>query len=166
MDPMGPVLGPGGHDDESRGGRALPLRLERERQLSRTCLLHRFTLGNAYVDIIGVDAYDSTGVSIPAVGQPGRFAALAGEPDGLDAVEAFAAANNKPLSIPEWGCVASGSATNAGGDDADYVTNMGTFVATHDVSFQSYFDPNDDGILPLDPAQAPLSLAAYSKAFG
>ena len=54
--------------------------------------------GNAFVDIIGVDFYDQTGLSIPAVGQPGRFQALAAEPDGLNDVAAFATAMGKPLS--------------------------------------------------------------------
>ena len=116
--------------------------------------------GDAYVDIIGVDFYDNTGLTIPAVGQPGRFAALAAEPDGLNAVEAFAVAHSKPLSIPEWGTVSTQ------GDDGAYVTAIGNFVATHDVAYQSWFNPGIDTILPLDPSKAPLSTAAYIAAFG
>ncbi|MGA2527537.1 MAG: glycosyl hydrolase [Acidimicrobiales bacterium] len=119
-----------------------------------------FYPGNAYVDIIGVDAYDQTGVSIPLVGQSGRFAALAGEPDGLYAVEAFASAHGKPLSIPEWGTVSTQ------GDDPDYVTNIGNFIASHDVAYQSWFNAGDDNIYQLNPAQDPLSVAAYIAAFG
>ena len=115
--------------------------------------------GDAYVDIIGIDAYDDTGLSIPAVGKPGRFAALAAEPDGLNEVAAFAAAHNKPLSIPEWGTVSTQ------GDDAAYVTAIANFVATHDVAYQSWFNGGDT-IYPLDPTQAPLSVAAYIAAFG
>jgi beta-mannanase len=116
--------------------------------------------GDAYVDIVGVDFYDQTGLTIPAVGQSGRFAALAAEPDGLNDVEAFAVAHGKPLSIPEWGTVSTQ------GDDAAYVTAIGNFVASHDVAYQSYFDANVDNILPLDPATAPLTTAAYKAAFG
>jgi len=115
--------------------------------------------GNAFVDIIGVDAYDETGLTIPAVGQPGRFQALASEPDGLNAVAAFAASMGKPLSIPEWGTVISQ------GDDPAYVTAIAQFVANNDVAYQSWFN-GPDGIYPLDPSQDPLSVKAYVAAFG
>src|ERR1019366_856242 len=105
----------------------------------------------AYVNIIGIDIYDNTGVTIPAVGQPGRFAALAAEPDGLNEVEVFAAAHGKPLSIPEWGTVSTQ------GDDGAYVTAIGNFVASHDVAYQCWFNADVDTILPLDPSKAPLS---------
>ena len=114
--------------------------------------------GNSFVDIIGVDAYDSTGVSIPAVGQPGRFQALANEPDGLYAVAAFAVAMGKPLSIPEWGTVVNQ------GDDPDYVTNVANFVASNDVAYQSWFN-GGDGIYALDPTADPESVNAYVAAF-
>jgi beta-mannanase len=119
-----------------------------------------FYPGNAYVDIIGIDAYDDTGVSIPAVGQSGRFHALASEPDGLYAVEAFAVANGKPLSIPEWGTLSTR------GDDAAYVTSMANLVASDDVAFQTWFNAGVEDVYQLNPAQAPLSLAAYVAAFG
>ncbi len=115
--------------------------------------------GNAFVDIIGVDFYDQTGLSIPAVGQPGRFQALAAEPDGLNDVAAFATAMGKPLSIPEWGTVISQ------GDDPAYVTAMAQFAANNDVAYQSWFN-GPDGIYPLDPNQDPLSVNAYVTAFG
>jgi hypothetical protein len=115
--------------------------------------------GNAFVDIIGVDTYDETGLSIPAVGQPGRFQALAAEPDGLNAVAAFAATMGKPLSIPEWGTVIGQ------GDDPAYVTGVAQFVSNNDVAYQSWFN-GPDGIYPLDPSQDPLSVNAYVAAFG
>jgi hypothetical protein len=115
--------------------------------------------GNAFVDIIGIDAYDETGLSIPAVGQSGRFQALANEPDGLNAVAAFAISMGKPLSIPEWGTVINQ------GDDPAYVTGMAQFVANNDVAYQSWFN-GPDGIYPLDPTQDSLSVKAYVAAFG
>jgi hypothetical protein len=121
-----------------------------------------FYPGNAYVDIIGIDQYDGTGVTIPAPG-PTRFAALAAQPEGLDTIAAFAAAQGKPLSIPEWGTTTEGA--NAGGDDASYVEGMAAFIESHDVAYQSYFNANVDAILPLNPAVAPLTVAAYTAAF-
>ncbi len=126
----------------------------------RNIPLADFYPGNAYVDIIGIDAYDNTGESIPAVGQPGRFQALASQSEGLDAVEAFAAANGKPLSIPEWGTVSTQ------GDDPAYVTGMANFIASNDVAYQSWFNDGDQSIYQLDPTQDPLSLSAYAAAFG
>ena len=119
-----------------------------------------FYPGNAYVDLVGIDFYDTSGVTLPPVGNPSRWTALTREPDSLTEVAAFAAAHHKPLSFPEWATVASQ------GDDAAYVTSMGSFVDRHDVAFQSWFDAGDNGILQLSPGQAPRSLHAYIKAFG
>jgi hypothetical protein len=126
----------------------------------RNIPLTDFYPGNAYVDIIGIDLYDGSGVHLPRIGSTMRWRVLASEPDGLDAVESFAAAHHKPLSIPEWATVTSQ------GDDPDYVTSMGRFVASHDVSFQCWFDAGDDGIFPLARSRDPRSLAAYIQAFG
>jgi hypothetical protein len=120
-----------------------------------------FYPGNAYVDIIGIDAYDqSASNAIPAVGQPGRFQALAALPEDINDLLAFAKQQGKPLSIPEWGTVSSQ------GDDAAYVQGIASIVANNNVAYQSYFNANDDGILPLDPSVAPLTTAAYVAAFG
>jgi hypothetical protein len=125
--------------------------------------LGQYYPGNAYVDIVGIDLYDAPASgTLPPVGSPQRFSALAGEPLGLDAVAAFARAHHKPLSIPEWGT----ESAKGSGDDPAYVAGMARFVATHDVAFQSWFDNDDDGIYPLSKSQAPRSLAAYVAAFG
>ena len=126
----------------------------------RAIPLADFYPGNAYVDIIGIDFYDTSGLTLPPVGNPARWAALSGEPDGLGQVAAFAAAHRKPLSFPEWATVTSQ------GDDPGYVTAMGAFIARHDVAFQSWFDAGDNGIYRLSASEAPRSLAAYIKAFG
>ena len=126
----------------------------------RNIPLADFYPGNAYVDIIGIDFYDTSGVSLPPVGNPERWTALSRQPDSLMQVAAFAAAHHKPLSFPEWATV------GAQGDDAAYVTSMGAFIARHDVAFQSWFDAGDNGILQLTPSGAPRSLHAYIKAFG
>jgi hypothetical protein len=120
--------------------------------------------GNAYVDIIGIDQYDGSGDSnLPASGTA-RWNYLENEADGLTTVKAFAAANNKPMSIPEWG-TSSAAQPAGGGDDGAYVSGMAGFIASNNVAYQSYFDANDDNILPLDPSLAPLTVAAYIAAF-
>jgi hypothetical protein len=127
----------------------------------RNISLASYYPGNAYVDIIGVDLYDQFGdgdTSEP-VGSAGRFAALAAQPGSLNDIAAFAAANNKPLSFPEWGTVISQ------GDDPAYVSAIANFVNTHDVAYQSYFDDGAQGTTPLG-TQAPNSLQAYITNFG
>ena len=123
--------------------------------------------GNSSVDIIGVDAYDQDCSTLKTVSQEG-WAAYAtnsatnnpNDPNfpSIDNVAAFAAAHGKPLSFPEWG-IDSGQP-----DDATYVAGMAQMISQADFSFESYFDTNRDGIVPLGPA-IPNATAAYSQAF-
>ena len=126
----------------------------------RNIPLADFYPGNAYVDIIGIDFYDTSGQPLPPVGNPERWTALSRQPESLMEVAAFAAAHHKPLSFPGWATVGSQ------GDDAAYVTSMGAFIAHHDIAFQSWFDAGDNGILQLTAGGAPRSLRAYIEAFG
>jgi hypothetical protein len=123
--------------------------------------------GNAYVDIIGIDAYDSdchdsTLTTVSDEGWQAFYTDSSSYPGAgfpsLSNMEAFAQSNNKPLSFPEWGL-------NQGGpDDATYVTDMGQMFNDDNFSFESYFDPNDDGIDPLG-SNIPNATAAYSQVF-
>jgi len=112
--------------------------------------------GNAYVDIVGISLYDE-GSRLPPVGSPARWRALESEPMGLHEVYAFAAEHRKPLSIPEWGTVVRQ------GDDGNYVANVGDFVASHDVAYQSWFNAGNGNVYPLNPTAAPNSVAAYIR---
>ncbi len=111
--------------------------------------------GDAYVDIIGLDLYDMSGLQLPPVGSPDRWEALVNEPLGLTEVYRFAARHHKPLSFPEWATVSTQ------GDDGEYVAHMGEFIASHDVAYQSWFDSGDDDIYQLSRSEAPHSVAAY-----
>jgi Glycosyl hydrolase family 26 len=123
--------------------------------------------GNSYVDIIGVDAYDEDCSTLKTVSQEG-WAAYAtnsatnnpNDPNfpSLDNIAAFAASHGKSLSFPEWG-IDSGLP-----DDATYVADMAQIISQRTFSFESYFDTNDHGIVPLGPA-IPNATAAYSQAF-
>jgi hypothetical protein len=123
--------------------------------------------GNSYVDIIGIDAYDQDCSTQKTVSQEGWAAYStdsASNPKNdpnfpsLDNIEAFATANDKPLSFPEWG-INSGKP-----DDSQYVTDMAQLFNNDKFSFESYFDTNDDGIAPLG-STIPDATAAYSQAF-
>lgn len=121
----------------------------------RNIPLAEYYPGNAYVDIVGISFYDQSGYPLPPVGSPYRWQVLAGEPMGLNVVYAFAAAHDKPLGFGEWGTVTTQ------GDDANYVTRMGEFIAGHDVAYDAWFDANDLHIYPLLPSLDPRSVAAY-----
>jgi hypothetical protein len=117
--------------------------------------------GNSYVDIIGMDAYDKDCKTLKTVGQEGWAAySTDGVSDpnfpSIANIAAFAAANGKALSFPEWGL--------GSGDDPAYVTDMGQIFNQDDFSFESYFNTNGNGIAPLGSA-IPNATAAYAKAF-
>ena len=123
--------------------------------------------GNSYVDIIGVDAYDmdcSTDRSVSQEGWAAYDTDSSGSTPGnnnfpsLANIEAFAAANGKPLSFPEWGL------DTGMPDDPAYVTDMGQMFNSENFAFETYFDDSDDGIVPLGPA-IPSATTAYSHVF-
>jgi Glycosyl hydrolase family 26 len=123
--------------------------------------------GNSYVDIIGIDDYDQDCSTHQTVSQEGWAAYSTdsasntkNDPNfpSLVNIEAFATANDKPLSFPEWG-INSGTS-----DDAQYVTNMAKLFKNDEFSFESYFDTNTDGIAPLG-STIPNATSAYSEAF-
>jgi|SRR5665213_484916 len=115
--------------------------------------------GNAYADILGFDLFD---VACETPTTPLSFSHLASEPAGLKSFEAFANAQGKPMSFPEWAL-----STIPAGDDPKYIDGIGSTVAKGNFSFETYFDATGPGskALPLGP-RTPLSLAAYQKWFG
>lgn len=129
----------------------------------RSIPLTSFYPGNRYVDIIGVDVYDS-GLRSQASGQA-RWSELYDEPDGVGAVAEFAAAHHKPISIPEWGLEPRQQPRKGypGGDDPAFVNGIAAAVKHDDVAFQSYFDADYEGPQLFN---SPRALAAYRRHFG
>jgi hypothetical protein len=121
--------------------------------------LLNFYPGNAFVDIVGIDAYDEAPIQLPPVGSPKRWSTLVNEPLGLLDIYAFARAHGKPVSIPEWGTLSTY------GDDGQYVAEMGQFIATHVIAYQAWYDAGDNHIYQLNARQAPKSFAAYASRF-
>jgi hypothetical protein len=129
--------------------------------------LSEYYPGNSYVDIIGIDAYDSdchysTITTVSKEGWQAFYTDSASYPGAgfpsLSGIEAFAQSKGKPLSFPEWGL------SQGGPDDATYVTDMGQMFNNDDFSFESYFDDGNDGIDQLGPS-IPNATAAYTRAF-
>lgn len=116
-----------------------------------------FYPGNSYVDILGLDLYD-VGCDAPTTAL--TFAQLADEPGGLTSFEAFAAAQGKPMSFPEWGLESTPS-----GDDPGYVDGIGTTVDNGDFAFQEYFDIVVGNTILLGSDTTP-SNSAYREWFG
>jgi hypothetical protein len=84
---------------------------------------------------------------------------MAAEPAGLDAFEAFAAAQGKPMSFPEWGIYENP------GDDPGFVDGIGSAVDNGNFAFEAFYDAGDDNTLELS-SSTPLSLTEYEKWFG
>jgi hypothetical protein len=120
--------------------------------------------GNAYVDYIGVDAYDQTWVTPQTPINSWNETTF---PD-LTLADQFAQEQGKPLAVPEWG-VAIRSDGHGLGDDPRYITNMIDWMEdpANDVAYESYFDY--DGSAQSDAitdGNYPLSLAAFIYGFG
>jgi beta-mannanase len=120
--------------------------------------------GSAYVNYIGIDAYDQSWVSPLTPTNAWNQTTL---PTLVDA-HAFAAAQGKPLAICEWGVTIRSDGQGLG-DDPLYVNNFTAWMksATNDVAYESYFDDNDGGVNSLITGGSfPNALAAFRADLG
>lgn len=122
--------------------------------------------GDAYVDIIGVDAYDAwPGASSESAWQV-QYAGAYGLKFWVD----FAAAHGKPFSVPEWGVYpGTGFRGHNGGDNGFYVRKMTEFFRANAarLAYEAYFDESAAyyaGAI-FDPVQNPRASAAYLQAY-
>lgn len=114
--------------------------------------------GSQDVDIIGVDVYDDGNIGTTGAA---RWSTLMTAGDGLGAIVDFAAAQGKPISIPEWGVnTVSGGGF---GDDPAFVQGIASLVENHPTAYQSYFYKYGQ---QTQLAPGTQSLAAYQAAFG
>jgi hypothetical protein len=123
--------------------------------------LNAFYPGNQYVDVIGVDAYDTDADSYTGP----RLTAVLHQPDGLLAVRAFARAHHKPLSVPEWGIgpAAPPGQPGTGGSDPAYINALARIFRSGGVLYQGYFPA---GVYGRELIDSPASLSAYRRQFG
>ncbi len=103
--------------------------------------------GSAYVDYVGVDAYDN-GYHVSSAAA--RWNQITDERHGLNYWLRFARRHGKPLSIPEWGI---GNA----GDDPYYVHRMYSWMKSNRIGFESFFDYGS----PLTSGEYPRTAAQY-----
>ena len=93
--------------------------------------------GDAYVDIIGLDVYDTQWPSMP--GNATEWNTILTEPYGLNWLTSFAASHGKPVSLPEWGLWNDGSAQGSG-DNATFVNEMMQWISTNNVVNAIFWD--------------------------
>jgi hypothetical protein len=120
--------------------------------------------GNAYVDYIGVDAYDESTISPRTGNEAWRETTL---PD-LQLAQKFAATEGKPLAIPEWG-VALTSGGQGLGDDPVYINKFLDWMKApaNDVVYESYFDFDVPGqVDAITDGRFPESLQAFTTDLG
>ncbi|MFB9377496.1 glycosyl hydrolase [Kineococcus gynurae] len=117
--------------------------------------------GDEYVDIIGVDVYDSY---IAPIDPDARWQAKGEKMNSVAEVVRFAAERNKPLSFPEWAMVAEGD-TQGGGDSPEFIDQMADVIAGNPVRYQAYFDVPDGGV-GMTLSDAPRGAAAFRERFG
>ena len=131
--------------------------------------------GNAYVDMIGIDAYD-TWWNHPTATPQQRWAQIVAPPNnvkgGLTFWASFATAHSKPLAFSEWGLVnkyakMAGPNGGGGGDDTYYIQQMYNWLAAHKVVYDSYGETNStDGHHKMEGTEFPKAAALYKSLFG
>jgi hypothetical protein len=120
--------------------------------------------GSAYVNYIGIDAYDQSWASPQTPANAWNESVL----PGLIGAQQFAAAQGKPLAIPEWGVATRGDGHGLG-DDPLFVTNFLAWMENpaNDVAFESYFNFDVPGqVDAITDGSFPNSLAAFKAALG
>ncbi len=116
--------------------------------------------GNAYVDVIGLDAYDQSWATPQTPANAWSSTTL----PSLSAAQQFASSNGKPLAFCEWG-VAIRSDGHGLGDDPYFINQMVAWMknSANHVTYESYFDANSGGVNSLITGGSfPSSLAAFS----
>jgi hypothetical protein len=117
--------------------------------------------GSAYVDDIGVDAYDQTWVT-PQNPDSEWYRTTLPE---LTAAATFAQNEDEPLAIPEWG-VAIRDDGHGLGDDPFYVNRMIGWMQNpgNNVAYESYYDVNTTSQQDeITDGNFPASLAAFTS---
>jgi beta-mannanase len=120
--------------------------------------------GNAYVDVIGLDAYDQSWATPQTPTNSWSTTAL----PALVVAQQFASAHGKPLAFAEWG-VTIRSDGHGLGDDPNYVNQMVSWMEnpSNDVAYEAYFDAAVSGVnADITGGSFPKSLAAFSADLG
>ncbi|HWB66245.1 MAG TPA: hypothetical protein VG708_05410 [Mycobacteriales bacterium] len=124
--------------------------------------------GNRYVTEVAADVYDrNPGARVDPMQ---RWNALRLASYGLLWQAKFAALHHKPIAFPEWGLVSNPARPAAGGgDDPTFVREMYAWFASHNTSFEDYFDSVDhlgaDFRISAPDGHFPNAAAAYRELY-
>ena len=104
--------------------------------------------GNSFVDYIGSDVYDQNWADYP--GAAAQFNTIKTETYGLNWLASFAAAQGKPITLPEWGLgdgpgnggapLSVANQEVAGGDDPTFVNDMSAWIKSNNVAEATFYD--------------------------
>ncbi|MGK2956940.1 MAG: glycoside hydrolase family 26 protein [Acidimicrobiales bacterium] len=118
--------------------------------------------GDEYVDIIGLDAYDTSTVSVSDPAK--RWNNQLNRKYGLNWQANFAKAHNKPMSFPEWGLTVRPNDKLGGGDNPNYIAKSWNWINTHNFMYAAYFEVDaKDASHRLMTSQFPKSSAKYRQ---
>ena len=123
--------------------------------------------GDAFVDVVGIDAFDMT----PSSRDQAAFDAQCNGPVGLCSVARFARARGKRLGVGQWAVVTCNGFGDRGGDNPFYLQEMhDVFVQNADIiAYETYYnDPNPGEFCTslFDPVEAPSASARYRELWG
>lgn len=132
----------------------------------RVGALHDLYPGDDVVDIVGIDCYDQDAMRADTM----YLAATVRRPQlgpGLQDVLDFARGRGKPMSIAEWGVVASWH--NGGGDNPAFIRVMRDWIAEHadDIAYEAYFNnwENSPYTMLCDGGYTKSALPASAEAY-
>ena len=94
--------------------------------------------GDAYVDVIGLDAYDTARVGLTG---DARWKHQLDRPYGLVWHRSFARLHGKPMSFPEWGLTVRPNDRLGGGDNPLYIERMLGWIGENNAA-ACYFEVN------------------------
>jgi hypothetical protein len=120
--------------------------------------------GDAYVDYVGVDLYDSCGC--PPHTPQSAWGHHLTEQWGLNWLAAFVTAHNKPIGIPEWSVTISSSGLGLG-DDPYFIDQFAHWIAANNVAFTDIFSHDSSTKFhDITDGRFPNSLTMFNQDFG
>ncbi len=120
--------------------------------------------GDAYVDIVSLDAYDRT-YTAKLKDPVKRFESMKTRPGGLNWLKSFATSRNKQMAIPEWG-LSRQHLAGVNPDNPVFIKEMYKWITANRPLYYSYFERNGGDKHALMGGQYPKSAAAFKQLFG
>ena len=121
--------------------------------------------GDAYVDYIGMDVYDTWWNEAERRDVARRWQNMLTMPGGLRWHREFARAHGKPMTFPEWGLWIRPDG-HGGGDNPYFVEKMHEWIGQNEVAYHMYFEEDrSDGQHRLTRGRFPLAAQAYRALF-